>query len=270
MPPNIRTSTLSHDAKYLREMSMAVSTGVCPPDLANKKAGPLHNDRWLTRASRILREYVSNDAPSKNMTVMVKYIQQVYVPMHFNIRHRSSCAYGSVHFFNLIKATRYLEQKYRNAIDETCKNNPYFAHPENIQLAMIFDENVDIRKMGYAKILQARRHELDFEFGEVREYEPQRAINFNCQHYYDLIDWEKIKFTEPPFTLNMAYDDIEKLLETGDVIQDDFTNVPCHTQATERGVKATSEMATVAATHEGREGAMAAAQASRAKKLRFD
>lgn len=202
MPPNNANIELSNDEQYLYDMAVAVSTGVCPESLANRKAGPIHHARWLTKASRILRKYVSTEKPSKDLKELAKYIIKVYVPTFFQIKYQKSCTKGSINFFHLVKSSRYLEKNLYEVVKQVCKDNAYFAHSENLLLAMIYDDNPEVRRMGYHKILCAR-DASEVNYGEVRDYHAP-SINFNCEKYYDLIDWE-LDYTEPPFTRMRTY-----------------------------------------------------------------
>lgn len=197
MPPGIDNFVLSTDEKYLYEIATAVSTGVCSTTLANKKPGDVHHARWLTKTSRVLREYIATEKPSKNLQDLATYIIRVYVPTYFSIKHRHSCKHGSIHFFNLINLSRYLPARHRKVIEQVCKDNAYFAHCENILLAMIFDDDPAIRRMGYEKIITSRM-ESEEEYGEVRPYDPPHIL-FDSSNYYELIDWN-FPFSEPPFT----------------------------------------------------------------------
>ena len=55
---------LSTDQRYLYEMCQAVSMGKVSEELGRRSPGALHHARWLTRANRILRLYVSSLNPS--------------------------------------------------------------------------------------------------------------------------------------------------------------------------------------------------------------
>lgn len=177
MPQNFEKGDLSTDEDYIIEIATAVSTGICPVNLANKKTGPMHNARWLTTASRVLRLYVATDKPSENLIILVKYIMQVYVPMYFNVKSRNSSVFGSVHLFNFITYTRSLTSHLLPIVQKVIQNNSYFAHPENLILAMLFDERQDIRKLGCEKILLARGN--GDESAAIREY-IHPTINFQC------------------------------------------------------------------------------------------
>lgn len=108
LPADIANFVMSDDERYLYRMAVAVSSGVCSMELANLLPGPIHHARWLTKACRALRSYVSTEKPSKNLIDLVTFILRVYVPTYFNVKHRNSCIYGSIHFYNLVQWSRYL------------------------------------------------------------------------------------------------------------------------------------------------------------------
>lgn len=265
---NITGFDLSVDEKYLYDISIAVSSGICSKSLSNKKPGPMHHARWLTKACRILRLYISTEEPSKKLFDLAKFIIHVYVPMYFGIKVKSSCINGSIHFFNVIKFSRYLSAAQFAIVSQVCKNNSYFAHSENLILAMIFDENPSIRRMGYNKIIHSR-NESGEEFGIVRNYIAPR-IMFEAENFYDLIDWS-MPYTEPPFTCSKSYDNIKHLAETCDIIENSMIeHVACHIQSTERHVQIVSQVSTAVAYKTRREGMIHAKLASHEKRPKFE
>jgi len=98
---------LSTDVLYLYRIAKAVSEGFCPEELANMKPGQIVHSRWLTKASRILRLYVSTSSPSENLKTLAAYIMKVYVPMYFNVKFLSSVIYGSSLFYRFIRSTKF-------------------------------------------------------------------------------------------------------------------------------------------------------------------
>lgn len=268
LPAGIADFELSDDEKYLYEMAVAVSSGVCPLTLANKLPGPIHHARWLTKACRVLRLYVITRNPSENLIDLVTFILRVYVPTYFNVKHQNSCTYGSVHFYNLVRWSRYLPPARFGIVKKVCINNAYFAHCENVLLAMVFDADAEIRKLGYRKILQSR-NEGDDEFGIARDYVEPRIMFDTSQSYCDLIDWD-LPFTEPPFTRMWSHQRIEELSESGELIEDTVTQIPCHNQGNERLVHLVTQVATGSATKERREGAVFATIESRNKRPRSE
>lgn len=248
-------------------MAVAVSTGNCPDALANRMAGPIHHARWLTKISRVLRKYVSTEKPSRNLRVLVTFIMKVYVPTYFNIKYHNSCTKGSIHFLNLIKFSRYLEPEHFEIVKKVCKDNGFFAHPENILLAMIYDDEPQIRQLGFQRILTARE-EMEETYGKVRSFIPPH-INFDAENYYDLFDWNE-PYSEPPFTRTIPYEELVRLALYSGIIDDNVRDIECHNQACERNVKAVSEVAMSRATQERREGMILATIASREKRPKFD
>lgn len=90
---------LTTDAKYLYKMALAVSSGEVSADLSNIKPGPIAHSRWITKASRVLRLYVTTNKPSKNLKILANYIMKVYTPMYFSIKFYHSVVYGSILFY---------------------------------------------------------------------------------------------------------------------------------------------------------------------------
>ena len=83
---DIETSDLSTDQSYMLEAFNAVSSGHCSPSLANINPGNMSHSRWLSTANRVLRLYISEETPSKELIRIVIYIIHVYVPVWFAIK----------------------------------------------------------------------------------------------------------------------------------------------------------------------------------------
>lgn len=89
MPPPIdqnHMKELSTDVQYLYRMAKAISQGFCPDNLASMKPGHIVHSRWLTKASRVLRLYVTTNMPSFNLKIIANYVMKVYIPMYFNVK----------------------------------------------------------------------------------------------------------------------------------------------------------------------------------------
>ncbi|CAH1998449.1 unnamed protein product [Acanthoscelides obtectus] len=190
--PELSAKDISTDQKYLYRMVEAISTGVFPSDLANKSPGKMSHARWLTRANRILRLYVSVETPPESLTILATYVIKVYAPIWFSIKSHSSCKDGSRHFFKLIELSRYLPANLKSIVDPVIQRNSYFAHPENVLLAMLTDSQPHIRELAARRILKARSVTIK----DLRIFKlPQ--INFNASTYYDLLNWQE-DISEPP------------------------------------------------------------------------
>lgn len=156
-PESTDMAKFNSDQLYLLEMCKAISNGHCPEELAKRSPGKLSHARWLTAANLILRLYVSTRKPSQNLKLLVNYIMKVYAAMVFNIKYKPSIiTHGAVHFAELVKYSRCMPEKVRSIIDPIIKRNAYFAHSENVLLAMLDDDRQFIRELAYHRIVQAR------------------------------------------------------------------------------------------------------------------
>ncbi len=244
----VTVSDLSTDQQYMLEMFEAVRTGSCSEHLSKRDPGPLSHSRWLTAANRLLRLYVSTINPSKNLKDLVMYIMKVYTPMWFQIKCEPSCKNGSIHLWNTIRKSRYLSDALKAVVNPVIQRNAFFGHPENILLAMISDMRKHIRELGVRRILRARSE----SYG-IRRFTTV-PINFEADDYIDLIDWQAIQVTEPPILADIASDELEMFVASGDVPCVDFAKFPSHTQSVERCVKIVTEASMAVCGAKARDG----------------
>ena len=101
---------------------------------------------------------------------------------------------------------------------DVLQRNGYFAHPENVLVAMLGDDNEDLRRLAVNKIFA--------------------MVNMNLPD-----------ITEPPATRLLSDEAINSLRLTP--LRLDH---PCHNQAVERHVKLVTEASAAAATFERRDG----------------
>lgn len=237
MPPPMDTKeekSLSTDVSYLYRISKAVSEGTCAEDLSSMKPGQIVHSRWLTKASRLLRLYVATRLPSTNLKILANFIMKVYVPMYFSVKYYNSVVHGSVLLYKFIKSTQFLPQNLKQIVNKIIQNNAFFAHPENVLLAMLFDERKSVREKAIKKI-QYYREQL-YDSTNLRPYK-KHPINFNCTDYVDLVDLDNDDIlSEPPFTTTIP---LEHLLEyiNSDVVPLPDPGIPSHIQGTERCVQ---------------------------------
>ena len=83
-----------------------------------------------------------------------------------------------------------MEPKYRNIIDRVIKNNCYFAHLENVLLAMIRDDSSNICQLGLSRIMKARS-----AFSEELRRFSLPSINLNASQYYEMVDLQNTPIT---------------------------------------------------------------------------
>ena len=139
-------SDLPRDACLVYKLGLAVQTGIVPPSIAAATIGPPLHARWLTTAARDLRLYMSTSRPTKAMKEIVSLLVNLYIPNYFSIKNNSHCQQGAVNFYNVIKLSKDLSVGSRETVERVLQDNAYWAHPENIVLAMLVDENETIRR----------------------------------------------------------------------------------------------------------------------------
>lgn len=242
-PYFVNQRELSSDQQYLLDICLAVTNGNCSAKLANRSPGALNHSRWLTTANRVLRLYVATIKPSENLKTIATFILKVYAKIWFAIKARPSCTEAASHLCSMIQASRYLPDSLRKVVDNVIQRNAYYAHPENILLGMVFDENEDIRQLAIKRILHAR---LKSNYLQPRKYVVP-PLRFDAKRYYDLIDWQNTTYTEPPIFSEFSKIDLEYIINptyspkgskmTGETIK----SFPCHTQGVERTVKVVTE-----------------------------
>ncbi|BES87539.1 Hypothetical protein NTJ_00345 [Nesidiocoris tenuis] len=191
------------------------------------------HSRWITTANRILRLYVSTKEPTPNLRLLVEFIMKVYVPSWFNIKVYPSSTNGALHLFEMIKRSSFLPQKHREVVHGVLQRNAFFAHPENIILAMLHDRKKEIRQMGVKKILEAR---TAVQKEEIRKFENPR-LNFMASDYVNMIAWTEV--LEPQSTIHFSESELTDIADSGRKLS--IFDVPCHSQAVERNVRLVTE-----------------------------
>jgi len=86
----------------------------------------------------------------------------------------------------------------------------FFAHPENLLLAMVTDPSSVIRTLGWRIVKKARRMEgkRSIRKQDIRHcVAPQ--LNFEAAAYHEMIDWSKTLITEPPILKQLTDEELD-------------------------------------------------------------
>lgn len=258
--PEVDRKILSKDQQYLLYISKAIQSGHCSEDLSICDPGPLSHSRWLTTANRVLRLYISMKSPSENMIQIVTFILKSYMPMWFTIKLSKSFTDGPKHVFQTIQTTRYLPEEVLQVINPVIQRNAYFAHPENLLLAMVIDKRNHIRELGYRRLLKARKFASKGD--PIREFVPPK-LNFEAKDYTEIIHWNTCSLTPPPLLRELNDDEIRLFVSRESKPIMDFKQFPCHTQAVERCVKLVTEASNKVCGQSARDGFIRATLLSR-------
>ena len=248
---------LSTDQKYLLDIHDAVSSGRVSEDLGKRSPGSLNHARWLTTANRILRLYISTVHPDEHLMKLVNFVMKTYTPMWFEIKANPYVTSGARHIFKAISLVKQQPDDVQKVVIPVLQRNAYFAHPENILIAMLADENASIRELAWRRIKKSRSEELS---KKVREFKIPE-LNFECNDYHDIISWQSIDVTEPPATMAISETELENHIAAKNSFE--VGRYPLHTQAVERVIKIVSEASSQVCGQETREGYVKARLASR-------
>ena len=139
----------------------------------------------------------------------------------------------------------------------------YWAHSENVILAMLGDEREEVRRQAVLRIKRAREEFNDSD--HPRQFKAP-VVNFGATDYTRMIDWETEPCTEPPLTMEMPIGDIVKACRA----PLKMPNYPNHTQRVEAMVRVVTEVAPKRAGHEARERMILQLLESREKCPVFD
>ena len=255
---------LSTDQKYLYEMVTAVSKGHVPERLARTTPGKMAHSRWLTTASRVLRLYVTKTEPFEHLRTIANYVASVYTPGWFIIKLNSGAEMGCRNLNNVLKlCNKFLEDDVFEVVKPVIQRNAFFAHPENILIAMINDERPHIRELAWRRVLKARSQSSEV----VRQFKLPE-INFDAEDYVAMINWQSVTVTEPPLTRDIPETELRKNIENKARLE--FKKFPCHTQCVERMIKLVTESSKKVSGVENRDGFVKSKLASYKRMAKFE
>jgi len=144
--PDIDLADLSRDQIYLYKIIKPIKTGLLSSDLLREKPGPMSHDRWLTTAGRICRLYVATEEPSDELYLLTLFIVCYYGPMWFEIKKCAWCTDGAIHLLQMIKLLQKLPSSVTAVLWPVVQRKAYWAHSENVLLAIFADTDHDNRE----------------------------------------------------------------------------------------------------------------------------
>lgn len=238
---------LSDDQQYLYRIICAIQSGSVDENLANLKPGPICHSRWLTLANRVCRLYVSTVNPDKNLKLLTQFIVVCYGPMWFAIKCKPNCIHGPKHVFSAMSCLKKLPEESATIAKCYVSRNAYFAHSENILLAMLADSSRNKRQRAVSTILQIRKKAARKNVIGIFRVP---TLNYDADDWDDLIKWDEVETYEPPVTHKLSDQDIRNIEDEPFKVPD----YPVHTQGVERYIKVVTEAAASVYGYEARDG----------------
>lgn len=249
---------LSSDQYYAYRICRSVISGEVTQDLSLLEIGPVVHSRWLTLACRILRFYVSKESPSENLILLANFCIHVYFPSWFDIKKHKTFTNGATNLLNMVKRVNtFYKKEVRDIALKSLQRNAFFAHPENVLVAMLGDADPDNRRVAVNKIqkirLKVQKTSTNSSIerqrnGNVRKFVIPK-INRKSRSLKTFVDLEDNTIEEPPLTRDLSTDELEDVIENPLIF-----GHPCHNQAVERHVKLVTEASATVTTFERRDG----------------
>lgn len=100
--------------------------------------------------------YTRTVEPPSALVSLATFVQQVYGPMWFQIKSRPSFTSGAVHLFASMQLMKTQPDDVQKVTKEVVQRNAYFAHWENVLVAMVTDGDGEVRGRAVDMILAAR------------------------------------------------------------------------------------------------------------------
>ena len=141
---------------------------------------------------------------------IVHFIMTNYGPMWFAIKLRPLITDAPKHLFLQTKLLQLLPEDVLNIVKPYVTRNAYNAHPENLLIAMLDDDDELVRKKAVSIILNLRKKNPT-STRPIRLFRPPRIL-YDADCYHELIDWEKETMTEPPLTFNLSEADLKGIV----------------------------------------------------------
>ena len=89
---------------------------------------------------------------------MAELCVMFYFPTWFEIKHKSNVSDGFNLFFNMVQKARFSHGQVKKIAMVVLQRNAYFAHPENLVLGMLCDEDEGLCRIAVNKIQCIRKN----------------------------------------------------------------------------------------------------------------
>ena len=151
--PNSVIDDLSSDQYYAYRICSAVVLESVDANLEFLEVGGLNHSRWSILECHILRFYVSQEKPISNLSTLAEFLIKVYFPGWFQIKFNNKITDGPKSYLNsLTQVMGFPNKIIQDIAVAVLQRIAYFAHHENILLAMLADNDHNVRLLAVNKI----------------------------------------------------------------------------------------------------------------------
>ena len=202
--PNFLMDDLSSDQYYAYRICSAVMLGSVDANLEFFEVGGLNHSCWLTLGCHILSFYVAQEKLTSNLSTLAEFLIKVYFPGWFQIKFNNKITDGPKNYLNILTHVMGFSNKIIQKIAvAVLQRNAYFAHHENILLAMLANIDHNVHLLAVNKILSIRVSKKNLDnVGHDEEVDVKKfiipKINTYAKTYYSLSSLSLKDMHEPP------------------------------------------------------------------------
>lgn len=266
-PPQEVIDDMSSDQKYAIDMACLIQEGIHLLDderfrtLPTKQTGPLDHARWLMLGNRIMRLYISTKNPSDTLKRMVYIVINFYLPCWLFAKINPKMEEGSVVFHHIVKQSEAcLDKEEKKVVQKKLDNNSYWAHSEQVLLAMLKDSDATVRARAVTLIQEARKRAEKGQSNTVRAFKKPK-IDLKTSSYTDFVlRLRDREIFEPPLTKHYTEAQLKRQVE--DVNNLKFVDCPSNSQCVERWIRRVSSASQYKIGYYKRHQALCSTQAS--------
>ena len=151
---------------------------------------------------RCLRLYLSTEKPSSALVRVVNFIVTVYAPGWFRYRVHADITDGARNFHFLLQCSMRLDAVDREIALDVLKKNGFWAHGENILVAMLADKRQHIRAAWAVDVI-LRCRQRPPAADDIRQFQPPDIL-CSAEDYPDMVHPVDLGKTEPPMTMSLT------------------------------------------------------------------
>ena len=89
---------------------------------------------------------MSEKKPSAKLKELISLIVNFYIPNYFNIKTHPTIQDGAPNLFFMLQLAKDLKPGSRATVERVLQGNSFFAHHENILIAMLRDESEEVQR----------------------------------------------------------------------------------------------------------------------------
>ena len=185
--PEIIISELCTDQSFLYHICMTVQHGreyLLYHNVTSNSPGALNQARWLTKANKILYLFPN---PSKELIMITSFILTFYTPIWFHIKEHSSCIDGAKNFFFILQLLKDQPPQIQEVVRPVLQHNSFWAHPENILLCQIHDDDISIRQDAISKVIRAREYARNEQEPKLGNFISPK-IDWTASNYFTMAE----------------------------------------------------------------------------------